>query len=121
MERAFWNDIEGMYDYRKADAQKWLNSTYSGRSGFVPVKEDGISAGTLLFKGFVRALQFEIGLEKLGEAEANGNFGPATFRNCLGRVPPRRLPLPPAKMTAIFIIISIYLKSNKSIIPSFIG
>lgn len=75
-------NVEGMYDYRKADAQKWLNSTYSGRSGFVPVKEDGISAGTLLFKGFVRALQFEIGLEKLGVSEANGSFGPATFRNC---------------------------------------
>ncbi len=78
----YFSDIEGMYDYRKADAQKWLNSTYSGRNGFVPVKEDGISAGTLLFKGFVRALQFEIGLEKLGVLEANGNFGPATFRNC---------------------------------------
>lgn len=78
----YFSDIEGMYDYRKADAQKWLNSTYSGRSGFVPVKEDGISAGTLLFKGFVRALQFEIGLEKLGVSEANGSFGPATFRNC---------------------------------------
>ncbi len=78
----YFCNIEGMYDYRKADAQKWLNSTYSGRSGFVPVKEDGISAGTLLFKGFIRALQFEIGLEKLGVTEANGNFGPATFRNC---------------------------------------
>lgn len=78
----YFSDIEGMYDYRKADAQKWLNSTYSGKSGFVPVKEDGISAGTLLFKGFVRALQFEIGLKKLGVSEANGNFGPATFRNC---------------------------------------
>ena len=33
-----FSDIEGMYDYRKADAQKWLNSTYSGKSGFVPVK-----------------------------------------------------------------------------------
>jgi len=77
-----FGDIEGMYDYRKADAQKWLNSTYSGKSGFVPVKEDGISAGTLLFKGFVRALQLEIGLEKLGVSKANGNFGPATFRNC---------------------------------------
>ncbi len=78
----YFSNIEGMYDYRKADAQKWLNSTYSGKSGFVPVNEDGISAGTLLFKGFVRALQFEIGLEKLGVLEANGNFGPATFRNC---------------------------------------
>ncbi len=60
------SDIKGMYDYKKADAQKWLNSTYSGRSGFVPVKKDVISAETLLFKGFVRALQLEIGLEKLG-------------------------------------------------------
>jgi len=76
------SDVEGMYDYRKADAQKWLNSTYSGRSGFVPVTEDGISAGTLLFKGFVRALQFEIGLEKLGVSEADGNFGPDTFKTC---------------------------------------
>lgn len=67
-------EVSGMYDFRKNDAQKWLNSTYLERSGFVPIKEDGISAETLLFKGFVRALQFEIGLEKLESTEADGIF-----------------------------------------------
>ncbi len=77
-----FSDVGGMYDYRKADAQKWLNSTYSQKSGFVPVKEDGISAVTLLFEDFKRALQFEISLEKLGITAANDVFVPATFGNC---------------------------------------
>ena len=60
-----FSDVGGMYDYRKADAQKWLNSTYSQTSGFVPVKEDGFSAGTLLFEGFKRALQLKSVLKNL--------------------------------------------------------
>ena len=66
----------------KAIRKKSLDLAKKVADAIVPVKEDGISAGTLLFKGFVRALQFEIGLEKLGVSEANGNFGPATFRTC---------------------------------------
>ena len=35
-------------------------------------------------------------------------FFPATFRNCLGRSRPKRDPLPPANITAIFLLITLY-------------
>lgn len=53
------------------DAQKWLNTTFKDRNGWVTIEEDGV-AGYNTMVGFVRALQIELGLE------VDGGFGNAT-------------------------------------------
>lgn len=54
-------------------AQKWVNATYSGVSGYTPVEEDGIT-GWATMHALTRALQHELGITTLSD-----NFGPATL------------------------------------------
>lgn len=53
--------------------QQWLNATYSGVTGFVPVAEDGIAGPTTMY-ALTRALQHELGITELSDA-----FGPGTL------------------------------------------
>jgi peptidoglycan hydrolase-like protein with peptidoglycan-binding domain len=72
--------------------QEWLNNTYSGRTGYVDVPEDGGEATNsryLTYRGLVRALQIE-----LGGLTVDGDFGNGTvtrfntvYPNGLSQVP----------------------------------
>ncbi|MCR3761736.1 DUF1906 domain-containing protein [Clostridium felsineum] len=58
--------------------QQWLNKTYSGKTGYTQIPEDGVTGwGTI--KGLIIGLQIELGI-----SSPNGSFGPATsaaFKN----------------------------------------
>lgn len=63
-------------DERVRDAQEWLNDTYSGKTGYSPIEEDGIiGAGTV--KALIIALQIEE-----GETNPDGIFGNNTKAKC---------------------------------------
>lgn len=65
------------------DAQKWLNATYGGVSGWVPLDEDGITGWSVMF-GLRRALQTELGISPV-----SSGFGPATtaaYVSKIGRI-----------------------------------
>ena len=53
------------------DAQKWLNSTFKDKNGWVTIEEDGV-AGYNTMVAFVRALQIEL------EITVDGGFGDDT-------------------------------------------
>ncbi len=57
-------------------AQKWLNETYTGKTGYSPITEDGITGQTTV-KALIKALQIEIGVPS-----PNGTFGPTTTSLC---------------------------------------
>jgi len=59
-------------DEKVLEAQKWLNKTYRGKTGYVSIKEDG-KAGICLSERLVCALQIELGTSKV-----TGVFGPET-------------------------------------------
>lgn len=56
--------------------QEWLNTTYSGKTGYTVISEDGIT-GTTTVKALTIALQIEIGI-----ALPDGVFGPTTSALC---------------------------------------
>jgi peptidoglycan hydrolase-like protein with peptidoglycan-binding domain len=60
-------------DSKVLRAQKWVNATYSGVSGYSPVQEDGIT-GWATMSALTRALQHELGITALSD-----NFGLATL------------------------------------------
>ena len=62
-------------DLKVLQAQRWYNDTYAGTSGYVEIAEDGIT-GTGTCKAFVRALQYELGLD------VDGSFGKGTLSSC---------------------------------------
>jgi len=63
-------------DQKVLEAQKWLNTTYTGKSGYTTITEDGITGqGTV--KALIIALQNEIGI-----SSPNGTFGSATTSQC---------------------------------------
>lgn len=57
-------------------AQKWLNETYTGKTGYSPITEDGITGQTTV-KALITALQIEIDVPS-----PNGTFGPTTTSLC---------------------------------------
>lgn len=57
-------------------AQKWVNSEYKGKHGYVEVEATG-KTGWATMRSLIRALQIEEGI-----SSPNGSFGPATTRNC---------------------------------------
>lgn len=59
-------------DPKVLETQVWLNATYSGVAGWVPVGETGVTGWDVIY-GLRRALQCELGISPL----ASG-FGPAT-------------------------------------------
>ena len=54
-------------------AQRWVNATYTGVTGYNRITEDG-SAGWQTMYALTRALQHELGLSALSDS-----FGPATL------------------------------------------
>ena len=62
-------------DMRVLEAQQWYNATYSGRTGYVAIAEDGITGGGTC-KALVRALQIELGLT------VDGSMGAGTVAAC---------------------------------------
>lgn len=61
-----------MSDSQVLAAQRWLNATYHGTSGWVAVAEDGITGWSTMY-AIRRALQAELGVTPL-----SAGFGPAT-------------------------------------------
>ncbi len=59
--------------------QKWVNTTYTGASGYTPVDEDGITGGAT-FKALIKALQIELGIA------ADGVFGDGTLSACPSQI-----------------------------------
>ena len=53
--------------------QRWVNTTYTGVSGYEPIAEDG-SAGRQTMAALTRGLQHELGITALAD-----NFGPGTL------------------------------------------
>lgn len=53
-------------------AQKWLNATYTGRTGYTPIEENG-KTGTIVMEALVTALQIDLGI-----ASPTGYFGDQT-------------------------------------------
>ncbi|MFF0343495.1 glycoside hydrolase domain-containing protein [Kribbella sp. NPDC004875] len=53
-------------------AQQWLNATYGGVAGWVPLEEDGMTGWSVMY-GLRRALQAELGITPV-----SSGFGPAT-------------------------------------------
>lgn len=64
-----------MADAMVKKAQEWYNETYRGTDGYVEISEDGIT-GSGTCKAFVRALQYELGLD------VDGGFGTGTLNAC---------------------------------------
>lgn len=62
----------GKGDVMVLQTQQWLNKTYTGKNGYTPIYEDGVTGGGTV-KALIIALQIELGI-----ASPNGNFGPAT-------------------------------------------
>lgn len=56
------------------EAQKWLNDTYSGREGFIPIKDPDGKTGWTTMYALTRALQIELGI-----ATPADNFGTGTL------------------------------------------
>lgn len=61
-----------MSDAMVLKSQQWLNSTYSGRTGYVAVTENGNTGWNTIY-GLRRALQIELGI-----TATSSNFGPST-------------------------------------------
>lgn len=59
-------------DSRVKDAQVWLNQTYTGRSGYTPIAENGVP-GTVTSEALVKGLQIELGMSNV-----TGTFGGQT-------------------------------------------
>jgi len=59
-------------DPKVLETQVWLNATYSGVGGWVPVGESGVTGWDVIY-GLRRALQCELGVSPL-----SSGFGPAT-------------------------------------------
>lgn len=62
--------------------QKWLNSTYSGVTGFTPFAEkelDGVT-GSNTFKKLIQALQIELNTQYGSRIAIDGNFGDGTLK-----------------------------------------
>lgn len=63
-------------DERVLQTQQWLNATYSGRTGYINITEDG-QTGQGTFLALIRALQIE-----LGGILVDGDFGTSTLNAC---------------------------------------
>lgn len=72
-------------DFQVLAAQEYLNTTYTGQYGYVPVPENG-QTGWATVDGIIRALQIELGIP-----EPVNNFGPGTaaaFTSIIGALGP---------------------------------
>ncbi|RJF40472.1 DUF1906 domain-containing protein [Actinomyces sp. 2119] len=72
-----------MFDPQVFGTQRWLNETYSGVTGWVPLEQDGQTGWATIY-GLRRALQHELGVSPL-----SSGFGPATtaaFQERVGRI-----------------------------------
>lgn len=58
------------------EGQRWLNSTYGGRAGYISVKEDGLP-GSAMSQALVSAMQIELGM-----GTVTGVFGEQTMAAC---------------------------------------
>lgn len=63
-------------DIKVLQAQSWLNTTYTGKSWYTPIDEDGIT-GQGTCRALCKALQYEIGL-----SDIDGIIGPGTLSAC---------------------------------------
>ncbi len=63
-------------DLMVLSVQAWVNSEYTGKSGYTPITQDGITGGTTN-AALITALQIEMGIPS-----PNGFFGPATESAC---------------------------------------
>lgn len=61
-----------MSDQYVLQAQKYLNATYDGKTGWVPLEENG-NTGTLMIEGLIRAFQIQNGVPNV-----TGYLGPYT-------------------------------------------
>ncbi|WP_300836636.1 peptidoglycan-binding protein, partial [uncultured Dubosiella sp.] len=61
-----------MSDQYVLQAQKYLNATYDGKNGWVPLEENG-NTGTLMIEGLIRAFQIQNGVPNV-----TGYLGPYT-------------------------------------------
>lgn len=61
--------------------QQWLNETYNGRTGYVPVSETGNTGWNTIY-ALRRALQIELGI-----TATSSNFGPSTTAKFKARFP----------------------------------
>ncbi|MEI5673426.1 MULTISPECIES: glycoside hydrolase domain-containing protein [unclassified Nocardioides] len=68
-----------MVDEMVLAAQQWVNATYRSVSGFVPCREDGKTAWSVMYS-LTRALQHELGITTLSD-----NFGPTTMSRITAR------------------------------------
>lgn len=62
-----------MIDINVLHVQQWYNSTYQNTTGFIELKEDGIT-GHSTCRALIHALQIELGM-----SNPDGDFGPATI------------------------------------------
>lgn len=60
-------------DQKVLEAQRWVNATYRGVDGYVPVAEDGVT-GSRTLGALTRGLQHELGITALSDT-----FGPTTL------------------------------------------
>ncbi|MGC0252307.1 hypothetical protein [Pseudactinotalea sp. Z1748] len=67
-------------DIQVLRAQGWLNATYGGRAGWVPLLEDGQTGWHTIY-GLRRGLQVELGISPLSSA-----FGPATTTQFVAQI-----------------------------------
>lgn len=62
-----------MADQAVLAAQRWVNETYSGRTGYSPVNEDGLTGWSTMY-ALTKALQLELGI-----TATSNNFGAGTL------------------------------------------
>src|SRR4051794_25212738 len=65
-----WEDT---VDEQVLAAQRWVNATYAGVTGFNPAPEDGVTGWSTMY-ALTRALQHELGITTLSDT-----FGPGTL------------------------------------------